>query len=135
MGDMNKATEYGDPSAVAKEWQRQGAQFLHVVDLDAAFAGAFANEIAVKSILEAVQIPVQLGGGIRHMADIKERLALGIERVIIGTAAVEDLILRKRLRKDTPGALLLASTPKTGVWQHAAGLRIRVKTRSALRLR
>ena len=89
MGDMDTATEYGDPAKIALRWQRLGARFLHVVDLDAAFDGAFTNYDTVARILAAIEIPVQLGGGVRNMEDIDARLTgLGIRRVIIGTAAV-----------------------------------------------
>ncbi len=90
MGDMDQATEYGEPSEVALRWQQMGAKYLHVVDLDAAFAGEFSNYDTVAKILRTVSIPVQLGGGVRSMADIDLRLEkLGIQRVIIGTAAIE----------------------------------------------
>lgn len=90
MGDMQQATEYGGPVETALKWQREGAEALHVVDLDAAFAGKFSNREVVAGILKAVSIPVQLGGGIRTMEDIDIRLSLGVWRVIIGTAAFED---------------------------------------------
>lgn len=91
MGDMDQVTEYGDPAEVALKWQQLGAEFLHVVDLDAAFAGAFSNYDTVAKILRTVNIPVQLGGGVRCMEDIELRLdGLGIRRVIIGTAAIEN---------------------------------------------
>lgn len=90
MGDMQQATEYGDPAETALRWQREGAEALHIVDLDAAFAGKFSNRETVAKILKTVSVPVQLGGGIRSMEDIDIRLGLGVWRVIIGTAAFED---------------------------------------------
>ena len=114
MGDMQQATQYGDPAKVAQRWQQQGAQYLHVVDLDAAFAGAFSNSEAVKSILRAVSIPVQLGGGVRTMADIDERLELGIARVIIGTAAIENPQLVQQAAKKYPSRIVAGIDAKDG---------------------
>lgn len=114
MGDMAQATQYGDPAEVAKRWQQQGAQYLHVVDLDAAFAGTFANSEAVKSILRAVTIPVQLGGGVRTMADIEQRLELGIARVIIGTAAIENPQLVEQAAKKYPSRIVAGIDAKDG---------------------
>jgi len=114
MGDMAQATEYGDPAEVALRWQEAGAEYLHVVDLDAAFAGAFVNREAVTSILKAVHIPVQLGGGVRSMADIKERLALGISRVIMGTAALEAPELVAQATAQYPGRIVVGIDAKDG---------------------
>lgn len=114
MGDMEQATQYGDPAKVAQRWQQQGAQYLHVVDLDAAFAGAFSNSEAVKSILRAVSIPVQLGGGVRTMADIDQRLELGIARVIIGTAAIENPQLVEQAAKKYPSRIAAGIDAKDG---------------------
>lgn len=113
-GDMALATEYGDPAEMAAEWQRQGAPYLHVVDLEAAFAGALLNRKAVKRILEAVDIPVQLGGGVRIMADIAERLALGIRRVIIGTAAIENPELVREAVAKFPGRIVAGIDARKG---------------------
>ena len=89
-GDASKSIVYGDPAEMAKKWESEGAQYLHVVDLDAAFKGEFVNKEAVQRIVDSVKIPVQLGGGIRCEADIEERLVkVGVSRVIIGTLAIE----------------------------------------------
>lgn len=89
-GDANKAVVYGDPVDMAKRWQDEGADYLHVVDLDAAFKGEFVNRDAVRRIVDSVKIPVQLGGGIRCEDDIEDRLIkVGVSRVIIGTLAIE----------------------------------------------
>lgn len=115
MGDMAQATEYGDPAEVALKWQQLGAPYLHVVDLDAAFAGEFSNRAAVKNILNAVSIPVQLGGGIRSMKDIDERLsALAIRRVIIGTAAIENPGLVEQAVAKYPGRIVVGIDAKDG---------------------
>jgi phosphoribosylformimino-5-aminoimidazole carboxamide ribotide isomerase len=91
QGDMTRATVFSrDPAAQAEAFERQGFAYLHLVDLDGAFAGKPVNAAAVERILAAVKIPVQLGGGIRDRATIDAWLEKGIRRVIIGTAAVRD---------------------------------------------
>ena len=94
QGSYEKETVYyDDPVKMAKLWRVQNAKVLHVVDLDAARGdaeGSAPNRVVIKSICEALDIPVQLGGGIRSMEDIKAALDLGIYRVIIGTAAVKN---------------------------------------------
>ena len=88
-GDFAKETVFSDkPEEMAKKWQAQGAEFLHLVDLDGALAGRPQNLATVEKILAAVDIPVELGGGIRSMQDVETVLALGVSRVIIGSAAV-----------------------------------------------
>lgn len=89
-GAMDQATVYADdPAAQARAWQDAGFAWLHVVDLNGAFAGHPMNAAAVNAILDAVQIPVQLGGGIRDMAGIEAWLAAGVRRVILGSAAAK----------------------------------------------
>lgn len=115
MGDMDQATEYGEPSEVALRWQQMGAQYLHVVDLDAAFAGEFSNYDTVAKILRTVSIPVQLGGGVRSMADIDLRLGeLGIRRVIVGTAAIENPELVKEAAAKYPNRVVVGIDAKDG---------------------
>jgi phosphoribosylformimino-5-aminoimidazole carboxamide ribotide isomerase len=90
-GAMDQATVYADdPAAQAQAWQNAGFAWLHVVDLNGAFAGHPVNAAAVNAILRAVQIPVQLGGGIRDMAGIEAWLAAGVRRVIMGSAAAKN---------------------------------------------
>lgn len=90
-GDFDQETVFSDqPAEVAQQWQAQGAQFLHLVDLDGARAGHSENLATVREILAAVTIPVELGGGIRTLEDIDEVLALGVRRVILGSVAVRD---------------------------------------------
>jgi phosphoribosylformimino-5-aminoimidazole carboxamide ribotide isomerase len=90
-GAMDEATVYADdPAAQARAWQEAGFAWLHVVDLNGAFAGRPVNAAAVNAILGAVNIPVQLGGGIRDMAGIEEWLAAGVRRVILGSAAAKN---------------------------------------------
>ncbi len=78
------------PAKVARSWEEQGASIIHIVDLDGALAGHSVNEEAIKEIIREINIPIQIGGGIRTMQDIETRLALGISRIIIGTKAVEN---------------------------------------------
>lgn len=97
QGRRDRETVYGDdPASVARRWQAAGAQYLHIVDLDGAFSGNPLNEASVIAILNAVSIPVQLGGGIRTIGDIQRLLSLGVSRIIIGTAAIADpdMVLR-----------------------------------------
>lgn len=90
-GDFNQETVFSNqPAEMASKWQAQGAQFLHLVDLDGARAGHSENLATVREILAAVTIPVELGGGIRTLENIDEVLALGVRRVILGSVAVRD---------------------------------------------
>ncbi len=88
-GDYNKVTEYGDPLEVAKKWKDAGASFLHLVDLDGAKAGNSLNLKAVKEILDNVDIKLELGGGIRETSQVEKLLNMGLERVIIGSKALD----------------------------------------------
>lgn len=114
MGDMDRATQYGEPSEMAQKWQAKGAQFLHVVDLDAAFAGEFSNYDTVAKILSVLDIPMQLGGGVRTLEDIDIRLKLGINRVIIGTAAYENPDLVTEAAAKYPGRIVAGIDTKDG---------------------
>jgi len=104
QGDMARATVFNlDPAAQAATFERQGFEYLHIVDLDGAFAGKPQNADAVEAILKAVKMPVQLGGGIRDMVTLEAWLEKGIARVIIGTAAVRDPAFVKEAAKKYPG--------------------------------
>lgn len=90
QGLFNQAKIYSDsPSDIARLWVQKGASFLHLVDLDGALAGHFVNESVIRGIVEAVPVPVELGGGIRSREAVHDLLAMGVSRVIIGTKAVE----------------------------------------------
>ena len=89
-GDYAAETDYGEPPAMAKQWVREGAEYLHIVDLDAAKDGNDANAACIREIAAAVSVPVQTGGGIRSLADAESRLQAGIQRVILGTACCEN---------------------------------------------
>lgn len=91
QGEMDRVTEYGDPLEIAQKWQEDGASYLHLVDLNAAFTGEFVNRNIVTKVVQSLKIPVQMGGGVRTREDIEIRLnEVGISRVVIGTAAIED---------------------------------------------
>src|SRR5690554_4587020 len=101
QGRAEDETVYGnDPVEMARTWEQQGAEYLHVVDLDGAFDGKSPNEEIIKNMAESVSIPIQLGGGIRSMDKIQRLLDVyGIQRVILGTAAVENNELLKQAVK------------------------------------
>ena len=115
QGDMARATVFNrDPAAQAAAFARQGFDYLHLVDLDGAFAGKPVNAGAVDAILAAVKIPVQLGGGIRNRATIDAWLGKGITRVIVGTAAVRDPALVKDAARAHPGRVAVGLDARDG---------------------
>jgi len=115
QGDMARATVFNrDPAAQAASFERQGFEYLHLVDLDGAFAGKPVNAAAVERILKAVQIPAQLGGGIRDRATIEAWLGKGIARVIIGTAAVRDPVLVKEAARAFSGRVAVGLDARDG---------------------
>jgi phosphoribosylformimino-5-aminoimidazole carboxamide ribotide isomerase len=115
QGDMARATVFNrDPVAQAKAFERQGFEYLHIVDLDGAFVGKPMNVAAVERILAAVEIPVQLGGGIRDRATIEAWLGKGIARVIIGTAAVRNPALVKEAARADPGRVAVGLDARDG---------------------
>ncbi|PYE41519.1 1-(5-phosphoribosyl)-5-[(5-phosphoribosylamino)methylideneamino] imidazole-4-carboxamide isomerase [Rhizobium sp. PP-F2F-G20b] len=115
LGDMAEATVYNpDPGAQAKAFQDQGFEWLHVVDLNGAFAGETVNGAAVEAILQATTNPVQLGGGIRTLAHIESWLAKGLARVILGTVAVRDPALVKEACRLFPGKVAVGIDAKGG---------------------
>ncbi len=115
QGDMARATVFNqDPAAQAAAFAAQGFDYLHVVDLDGAFAGKPMNADAVDRILAAVKIPVQLGGGIRDRGTIEGWLAKGVARVIIGTAAVRNPALVKEAARAFPGRIAVGLDTRDG---------------------
>jgi phosphoribosylformimino-5-aminoimidazole carboxamide ribotide isomerase len=115
QGDMNRATVFNkDPAAQARDFAAQGFKWLHLVDLDGAFAGKPVNAEAVASILQSVRMPVQLGGGIRDIATVERWLAAGISRVIIGTAAVRDPAFVKEAAKKFPDRVAVGIDARGG---------------------
>lgn len=115
QGDMARATVFNrDPAAQAAEFETLGFRYLHLVDLDGAFAGKPVNAAAVERILETVSIPVQLGGGIRDMRTVEGWLEKGVTRVILGTAAVRDPAFVKEAAKAHPGRVAVGLDARDG---------------------
>ena len=115
LGDMDQATVFSDnPAEQAMTFERQGFEYLHLVDLNGAFEGKPVNAAAVESILEAVSLPVQLGGGIRDLTGIEQWLGKGIARVILGTLAVRDPALVREACRLCPGQVAVGIDAKGG---------------------
>ena len=115
-GDMARATVYADdPAAQARAFAEAGAAWLHVVDLDGAFAGEGRNVAAVEAIVAAFPGRVQLGGGIRSRASVERWLALGVERVVMGTAALEDPALVRDVAAAHAGRIVVAVDARGGM--------------------
>jgi phosphoribosylformimino-5-aminoimidazole carboxamide ribotide isomerase len=115
QGDMAQATIFNaDPAAQARSFASDGAQWLHLVDLDGAFAGRPMNRAAVEAILSAVRVPCQLGGGIRDRATIDGWLQKGIARVVLGTAALRDPTLVKQACRAHPGRVAVGIDARGG---------------------
>jgi phosphoribosylformimino-5-aminoimidazole carboxamide ribotide isomerase len=128
QGLMERDTVFNDdPGAQARAWQDQGAQLLHIVDLDGAFAGEPKNRGAVEAIVRAVTIPTQLGGGIRDIPTIEAYLDMGIDRVIIGTAAQRNPELVKEACAKFPGRIVVGIDAMNGLvavqgWAEVTGV-------------
>ena len=115
LGDMDQATVFSDdPAAQARTFEQQGFSYLHLVDLNGAFSGQPVNAAAVEAILDAVSLPVQLGGGIRDLAGIERWLDRGIARVILGTLAVRDPALVREACKAFPDRVAVGIDAKAG---------------------
>ncbi len=115
-GEMDQATVYAeDPGAQAAAWQAAGFSWLHVVDLNGAFAGRPVNQAAVRAILAAVTIPVQLGGGIRDLAGIEAWLEAGVTRVILGSAAAKNPGLVREAAARFPGRIVVGIDARGGM--------------------
>jgi phosphoribosylformimino-5-aminoimidazole carboxamide ribotide isomerase len=126
-GERDTGKRYGDPVDAAERWVEAGAETLHLVDLDGAFEGVRANAPAVEAILEAVDVDMQLGGGIRTRADAVDLLDRGVNRVILGTAAVERPELVSEISAEYPGSVLVSLDAKDGEvvvsgWTEETGL-------------
>jgi len=114
-GDMTRATIYGDvPADQARAFAALGADHLHVVDLDGAFAGKAVNAEAVEAVVASFPGKVQLGGGIRDRTAIDRWIALGVDRVVIGTAALETPDLVREAARDLPGRIVVAVDARDG---------------------
>lgn len=114
-GDMDKATVFGDdPAAQAAAFEAAGCAWVHLVDLNGAFAGAPVNAAAVEAILARIKVPAQLGGGIRDMATIERWLSRGLSRVILGTVAVENPDLVREAARTFPGQVAVGIDARDG---------------------
>jgi phosphoribosylformimino-5-aminoimidazole carboxamide ribotide isomerase len=116
QGLMDKATVYSeDPATTAKHWEAQGAELLHVVDLDGAFAGRPKNLDAIKAIRKAVKMSIEVGGGIRDIATIDSLVSIGIDRIILGTAAIENPAFVQEACAKFPGRIIVGIDAKEGL--------------------
>jgi len=128
QGLMEKDTVFCDnPADQAREWERQGAELLHIVDLDGAFAGEPRNRASIEAIVKAIAIPTQLGGGIRDIPTIEAYLSLGIGRVILGTAAQRHPELVEEACRLFPGRIVVGIDAKNGMvavqgWAEVTGV-------------
>ncbi|QIB76275.1 1-(5-phosphoribosyl)-5-[(5-phosphoribosylamino)methylideneamino]imidazole-4-carboxamide isomerase [Halogeometricum borinquense] len=127
QGERGTEKRYGDPVAAAERWVNEGAETLHLVDLDGAFEGERQNADAVEAVVDAVDVPVQLGGGIRTAADAIDLLERGVERVILGTAAVENPDIVREISDAHPGSVMVSLDAKDGEvvvsgWTEGTGL-------------
>jgi len=127
QGERGTEKRYGDPVEAARRWVDAGARTLHLVDLDGAFEGERANAPAVETIVDAVDVPIQLGGGIRTVEDALSLLDRGVDRVILGTAAVENPEIVREIGDERPGSVVVSLDAKGGEvvvsgWTEGTGL-------------
>ena len=126
-GERGTGKTYGDPVEAAQRWVEAGAETIHLVDLDGAFEGERANADAIDAVLDAVDVDVQLGGGIRTAAGAIDLLDRGVDRVILGTAAVENPEIVAEISEAHPGSVLVSLDAKDGEvvvsgWTEGTGL-------------
>jgi phosphoribosylformimino-5-aminoimidazole carboxamide ribotide isomerase len=127
QGERGTEKTYGDPVEAAERWIDAGAATLHLVDLDGAFEGERANADAIDTVIDAVDVPTQLGGGIRTTEDAVDLLARGVDRVILGTAAVENPEIVAEISEEYPGSVVVSLDAKDGEvvvegWTESAGI-------------
>lgn len=115
QGDLAQATVYGDdPAAMAERWEREGGAWLHVVDLDGAVAGRPAHLDALRAMRSRVRVPMQFGGGVRTLEDARAAFAAGVDRLILGTVALERPDLLERACREFPGRVYVALDARGG---------------------
>ncbi|ELZ22942.1 1-(5-phosphoribosyl)-5-[(5-phosphoribosylamino)methylideneamino] imidazole-4-carboxamide isomerase [Haloterrigena salina JCM 13891] len=127
QGERGTEKTYGDPVDAARRWLDEGAEALHLVDLDGAFEGRRANGDAIDEVLETVDVPTQLGGGIRTADDAVDLLDRGVDRVILGTAAVENPEIVAEISECHPDSVVVSLDAKDGEvvvegWTEGAGI-------------
>ena len=128
QGDFGRSKEYdADPVERAREWERQGAQAIHVVDLDGAEAGRPVQLDLIERMASAVEVPLQVGGGIRNLEDLRDAWQAGAQRVVMGTAAVGDRELRRAAVAEAGGSLVVAVDARDGIvathgWRRSSGI-------------
>ncbi|QSX00708.1 1-(5-phosphoribosyl)-5-[(5-phosphoribosylamino)methylideneamino]imidazole-4-carboxamide isomerase [Haloterrigena alkaliphila] len=127
QGERGTEKRYGDPVDAARRWLDEGAEALHLVDLDGAFEGQRANADAIDDVLETVDVPTQLGGGIRTADDAVDLLERGVDRVILGTAAVENPEIVAEISERHPDSVVVSLDAKDGEvvvegWTEGAGI-------------
>ncbi len=128
QGDFGRSKDYdADPVERAREWERRGARAIHVVDLDGAKSGRPAQLPLIRGISAAVDVPVQVGGGVRTLEDLRAVREAGAARVVVGTAAVDDRELRLRAVEEAGASLVVAVDSREGVvathgWQSSSGI-------------
>lgn len=116
QGDMNKSTVYSDnPVEIARRWENRGAELLHVVDLDGAFAGRPENKQVIQDIIESIDIRVQLGGGIRNLETIEQYIKIGVHRIVIGTLAFKNPLLVQDACNSFPGSIGVGIDARDGM--------------------
>lgn len=131
QGNLHQATVYSDdPAAMARQWQDQGAQFLHIVDLNGAFEGEPKNLTHVEAIANAVSIPIQVGGGIRSLDTVRMYLGVGAKRVVMGTTALTNRQLVEEVLEVFPERVVVAIDAKNGLvatdgWKTVTGITAR----------
>ena len=126
-GERHSGNEYGDPVVAAERWVEQGARTLHLVDLDGAFEGERANAAVIERIVETIDVSVQFGGGIRTASDARDLLDRGVDRVILGTAAVENPEFVAEISETHPGSVVVSLDARGGEvvvsgWTEGTGL-------------
>ncbi len=130
QGDYNSCIVYSkDPVAIAKDWEQEGAQWIHVVDLEGAKTGALTNEASLAAICQGVKAKIQFGGGLRHIQDIEKVFALGVSRVVLGTKALDKTflegVLLKFKEKIAVGMDVRRDQVKTAGWMRHGDITLR----------
>ena len=115
QGDFNKETVFSNnPEEMAEQWASQGATYLHIVDLDGARSGSPVNVFTIKKIIETVQIPIEVGGGIRSLDNIYDLLEMGVDRVILGSVAIDNPMLVKQAAREFGDSVIVGIDAKDG---------------------